>query len=150
MATKEWESLSTKAPSKEPIKRLVDEQAMQLLEIMVKDSAFEFEGGVDEYIKSERALKKARLKLNNAIISKCDHATIWDMLIAYDEAIKRKQRAVRNIKSEYLFMTCERDVKPPIDGVYVMKEIIKQLLKSLNEEEYEDLLESIKEKTEQK
>lgn len=44
MATNEWNKLSTKNPGK-PIKRMIDEQAKLLLDVMIKDSAFEFKGG---------------------------------------------------------------------------------------------------------
>ena len=149
MATKEWNKLSTKNPGK-PVKSLIDDQANQLLDMMVKDSAFEFKGGVDEYIKSERKLKKARHNLEDAIAEKRPHEEIGDALDEYDDAVKAKQRAVRNIKSEYLFLTCERDVKPPIDGIYVMKEIIKQVVKDLDEDDYEDLMESLRPQTKTK
>lgn len=145
MATKEWNKLSTKNPGK-PVKSLIDDQANQLLDMMVKDSAFEFKGGVDEYIKSERKLKKARHNLEDAIAEKRPHEEIGDALDEYDDAVKAKQRAVRNIKSEYLFLTCERDVKPPIDGIYVMKELIKQVVCELNDEDYLDLMASLKQK----
>ena len=149
MATKEWMSLSTKKPG-EAIKSLVDDEAQKLLEMMVKDSAFEFKGGVDDYIKSERKLKKTRMALEQSISFKAPHESISKALAEYDEAVKAKQRAVRNIKSEYLFMTCERDVKPPIDGIYVMKEIIKQVVKDLDEDDYEDLMESLRPQTKTK
>lgn len=149
MATKEWMSLSTKKPG-EAIKSLVDDEAQKLLEMMVKDSAFEFKGGIDDYIKSERKLKKTRMALEQSISFKAPHESISKALAEYDEAVKAKQRAVRNIKSEYLFMTCERDVKPPIDGIYVMKEIIKQVVKDLDEDDYEDLMESLRPQTKTK
>ena len=149
MATKEWMSLSTKKPG-EAIKSIVDDGAQKLLEMMVKDSAFEFKGGVEDYIKSERKLKKTRMALEQSISFKAPHESISKALAEYDEAVKAKQRAVRNIKSEYLFMTCERDVKPPIDGIYVMKEIIKQVVKDLDEDDYEDLMESLRPQTKTK
>lgn len=145
MPTKEWEKLSTKKPG-DTIKHIIDDEAKLLLDMMVKDSAFEFKGGVDDYIKSERKLKKTRKALELSIKFKESHEVISKALEEYDEACKEKQRAVRNIKSEYLFLTCERDVKPPIDGIYVMKELIKQVVKELDDDEYEDLMETLKQK----
>ena len=145
MATKEWMQLSTKEPG-DVIKKIMDDEAQNLLEMMVKDSAFEFKGGVENYIKSERRLKKARMALEQSISFKKPHEAISKALVEYDEALKEKQRAVRNIKSEYMFMTCERDVKPPIDGIYVMKELIKQVVKDLDDEDYEDLMETLRNK----
>ena len=101
---------------------------------------------MEEYIKSERSLKKTRRKLEEAIAKKMPHNKIGDALDAYDAAVQAKQRAVRNIKSEYLFLNCERDIKPPIDGIYVMKELIKQCLCDLDEEDYFDLMASLEQK----
>lgn len=137
--TKEWQNLSDKQPSKEKLLYCTDEAAMKLLEVMVRDSAYEFEGGVSAYIKASQKLKASRRKLEHTILMGEPSNVIQAALDAYDDAAKGKRNAVKNIKNEYLFLNCERDVKPPIDGMYIMTTIIKNYIKGVDDETFKEI-----------
>lgn len=137
--TMEWQNMSDKEPSKEKILYCTDDAAMSLLEVMVRDSAYEFDGGVSRYVKASQKLKSTRRKLEETIQLNESTGSILNALDAYDIAIKEKKDAVRNIKNEYLFLNCERDIKPPIDGMYVMTTIIKNYIQGVDDETFEEI-----------
>lgn len=120
--------------------KMTDSMAEMLLEAMVTDSAYEFEGSVRSYIKSESMLKKTRRQLEHEIKMSENNKALIKALQNYDIAVKNKQLAVRSIKNEYLFLTGERKVKPPIDGRYVMHELIKNVCNDMSDEEYEEVM----------
>ena len=117
-----------------------DNAAEQLLTIMLKDSAYEFEAGVEDYIVYEKQQRSARKKLEKAIDNSNNKEEIMECLHKYDGAVLGKQQALRVIKCEYLFLNGERDIKPPIDGEYVAHALVKKIIKNMEEEERNDLL----------
>lgn len=134
-----WRQLSSTKPGG-AIKAIDDKTAEALLEAMVKDSAFQFSRGVEMYVLSERQLKKTRKTLVGLLE---DDEEKKDAFYSYEKAIEKKQAAVRAIKNEYLFMNGSRDVRPPIDGTYVMTELIKSVLGNMNEELYNEVIDII-------
>lgn len=114
-----------------------DEAAKALLDVMVHDSAFEFSKGVKRYIEAEKRAKKARAELMKFVDG---NEELEPIFINYEYANKMKRDAVRAIKNEFLFLNGSRDVRPPIDGMYVMVELIKDVLSKLDEESYEEAL----------
>lgn len=87
-----------------------------------------------------------RKTLLNEIAISINGDKLRKYLLNYETALKNKQTAVRNIKNEYLFLNSERNIKPPIDGKYVMRELVKRAIQGMSEEEYEDLQFELKNK----
>ena len=124
--------------------KLSDQMAEMLLEMMLKDSAYEFESGVRNYIESNKAVKKYRRQLEHSIRMEHGPDKIMKALKNYDIALRNKQTAIRNIKNEYMFLNSERKIKPVIDGKYVMNRIVKQVCSEMSEAELEELVEEAK------
>ena len=120
--------------------KMTDGMAEMVLEMMLKDSAYEFDGGVRNYIESTKAVKKTRRQLEHAIVMEYTSDKIMKALKNYDIAQKNLRISVRNIKNEYLFLNGERKIKPPLDGAYVMNKLIKNICKNMSDEDFEDLM----------
>lgn len=130
---------------------ITNEAAEALLKAMVEDSAFEFKGGVEQYVSTERKLRKCEkdfareidniredFKDNEAFVSAINKIEI--IVNNWQTALENKQIAVRNIKNEHLFLSGGGGtLQPPIDGAYVMRELIKQVLTDMNEDDFEEV-----------
>lgn len=121
--------------------RLVDNDvAMGLLEAVVKDSAVSFTSSVEHFVIADRKLKKAKRALEQLLI---DDKEKHDALKQFIFALKTKEAAVKELRNESIFLSGGRDLKPPIDGEYVMIELIKHVLGGLEDELYDDAIEII-------
>lgn len=134
-----WQKLSSKNPGG-VLKDIDNDAAQDLLDMMVKDSAFEFSNGVERYVESERKYKKARARIKKLVGTDEELKSAFE---DYEYWTDMKKKSVRAIKNEFLFLNGGRNVKPPIDGMYVMTELIKTVLTRMDDEAYEEAMDML-------
>lgn len=135
-----WRALSDKDFSGGVVRLIDNDVAMGLLEAVVKDSAVSFTSSVEHFVIADRKLKKAKRALEQLLI---DDKEKHDALKQFIFALKTKEAAVIELRNESVFLSGGRDLKPPIDGEYVMIELIKSVLGGLEDELYDDAIEII-------
>lgn len=135
-----WRALSDKDFSGGVVRLVDNDVAMGLLEAVVKDSAVSFTSSVEHFVVADRKLKKAKRKLEQLL---SDDKEKHDAFKQFIFALKTKEAAVIELRNESIFLSGGRDLKPPIDGEYVMIELIKRVLGGLEDELYDDAIEII-------
>ena len=135
-----WRALSDKDFSGGVVRLVDNDVAMGLLEAVVKDSAVSFTSSVEHFVVADRKLKKAKRALEQLLI---DDKEKHDAFKQFIFALKTKEAAVIELRNESVFLSGGRDLKPPIDGEYVMLELIKSVLGGLEDELYDDAIEII-------
>lgn len=135
-----WRALSDKDFSGGGVRLVDNDVAIGLLEAVVKDSAVSFTSSVEHFVIADRKLKKAKRALEQLLI---DDKEKHDAFKQFIFALKTKEAAVKELRNESIFLSGGRDLKPPIDGEYVMIELIKSVLGGLEDELYDDAIEII-------
>ena len=114
------------------------EQALAILEVMLKEAATDFEGGVLGYldaIKRERSAISAFKRAARQLIT----------------ANRAKYNALCVVMAEYGFLTGKEEIKPPLENAEtIVTELIMKIVASLDEETYKSVaLQLIEERIEE-
>lgn len=107
------------------------DQAVAILETMLKESASDFESGVLSYFDAIKREKAAVSALKTAVKSlmKANYA---------------KYNALSIVLSEYGFITGKEEIKPPIENAEaIVAELIRKIVLDLDDEAYKNVVLSL-------
>lgn len=103
-----------------------DKSAMMLLEAMLRDCREDFEGGVVAYLDAEKRERNARNRLKRELRN-------------FVEARNAKYNALVRFAPEYSFLMGKEVVKPMLEGEWVCKHLIDQIIDGLDDEHYAEV-----------
>ena len=112
------------------IKGINNESATLLMEAMLMECREDFEGGVVAYLDAEKRERKARSRLKRN-------------LSEFIEARNAKYRALTRFAPEYSFLMGKEVVKPMLEGEWVCKHLISQILDGLDDERYAEIADAL-------
>lgn len=103
-----------------------DKSATMLLEAMLRDCREDFEGGVVAYLDAEKRERNARNRLKRELRN-------------FVEARNAKYSALIRFAPEYSFLMGKEVVKPMLEGEWVCKHLIDQIIDGLDDEYYAEV-----------
>ena len=98
----------------------------RLLEAMLMSCREDFEGGVVAYLDAEKRERNARKRLKRELQS-------------FIEARNAKYNALVRFAPEYSFLMGKEVVKPMLEGEWVCKHLIDQIIDGLDDEHYAEV-----------
>lgn len=107
-----------------------DKSALRLLEAMLRDCSEDFEGGVVAYLDAEKRERLARNRLKRCLSD-------------FVNARNAKYIALQRFAPEYSFLMGKETVKPVVEGEWVVKHLIEQIIDSLDDARYAEIADVI-------